>query len=289
MYITPWFMRMFSHFDDWNLALFAFDFVIEHGEWSSSLLPFFSSISWFCIFLGIVGMFRLSLSIMDLIKGRLLQAPDLSKILPCLLYLPKDVVTQAALEATLPAIQISREKVDQIELDLKLKHRDAKRPRPAALTDSIQREKRTKITEEEAQPVGLYDRLMTPVRKHFGLPRVPTITQLPEEPFPPKTEPQSTSKLALSPTSVAAFVEFSTPTPIRQKRRAPVEEPESASKSKKKTDTMATTVPAVAAAGMVRRTLEDSPGTEMEEKEPSRSALHLRSRVLAFEFDEGEE
>lgn len=36
MYITPWFMRMFTSFDDWDLVLFTFGHTISHGSKISS-------------------------------------------------------------------------------------------------------------------------------------------------------------------------------------------------------------------------------------------------------------
>jgi hypothetical protein len=32
MYITPWFMRMFTCFDDWDLVIYTFDFVVANGK-----------------------------------------------------------------------------------------------------------------------------------------------------------------------------------------------------------------------------------------------------------------
>jgi len=269
MYITPWLMRMFTNFDDWNLVLYTFDYSLRHG---------------------IAGMFRLALSIMTLVRERLLEAPEISRVLPCLLYLPPDLVTREALEVALLGISVTREHIEQIELDLKLKRRETR-------TSRI--EEKTPKTEED-QGAGLFDRLMTPVRRHFGFTvtstRPTASASTPARPSASRA-PNSISKTTatdlvpqsprhMSPGGVASFVEFSTPTPMRQKRRA-VEGDEpgltlttaTIPKKPRSDGTPLTTT------GTKRPviTMVSPPGTEMEEREPVATPT-WRSGPLNFDY-----
>lgn len=272
MYITPWFMRMFTNFDDWGLALYTFDFSIRHG---------------------VAGMFRLALSIIALLRDRLLEAPDISRVLPCLLYLPMDLINQESLEATLPGVQVTREQIEQIELDLKLRRREAKHSSSSTRTDpeysSTSKEK--PLNQEEAG--GIFDRLMTPVRRHFGWG-----VSTPSRPAAPATTPvsaapghPSTASRHLSPGGRASFVEFSTPTPMRQKRKLEgSEEPVSTSSTAKPTPTAAKKLkgvetPSTNNTATAKRTVPVmSPGTEMEERE---GAWH--GAALTFDLQKEED
>lgn len=232
-------------------------------------------------------MFSLALSFMDILKERLLQAQDLSQILPCLLYLPKEQVNKAAIQATLPSIVVARDTIEKIELDLKLKNRKRQRTTTAELPSEGQALKKTKLNkpEEQQTTAGLFDRLMTPVRKHLGIIQRPSASSS----TPTRNLPHSSSAVKrisprnLSPTTAVSFNEFSTPTPLRQRpSKAPaVQEQPNSSVKKQKKDKDQTQTPGPTQ----RKQQEESPpATEMEEKAPI--DCDLRAQTLSFDDDE---
>lgn len=92
MYVTQWFMRVYTCLPNWNLALFALDTVIRGGY---------------------ASLVQLALEIVRLCRAEILAQPTINTLLPLLHNIPLSIVTVSALSNAMLAPLVAASDVTQ--------------------------------------------------------------------------------------------------------------------------------------------------------------------------------
>ncbi|XP_064637309.1 TBC1 domain family member whacked-like [Lineus longissimus] len=146
MFITPWFMSLFTCLSCWDMVLAIWDMLIIKG---------FTSI------------FQVSLAIISLCEEELLEKTEMSTLLPILLHLPHNIVAHKTLLPVIQATVVEKWEIDGlqavIEEEISLARTMKKRRRPerenAVPQEQDCRAKRQK-TANDSSNQGLFGKLV---------------------------------------------------------------------------------------------------------------------------------